>query len=184
MLKSPAQTSPGFTLVELIVAVSILTIISAASIPNFSTFIKSQNLVQAQESVKNGIRDAQNRAITGEDSTSVLCDGGTAVCTHWVVKLIKGGSTYAVGKSNGVGALACDALDTTDFVSDKFPGDVVINMAGLDNDACIFYEFLTADESDYNLECSGTAVQALKDGLSKYVVVNSSGLVMGANACP
>lgn len=176
---NPASKMSGFSLVELIVAVSILVIISAASIPNFSTFIKSQNLTQAQESIKSGIRDAQNRAITGEESNTPLCNSSN--CTHWVIKFINNGTTYQLGKTNGNAITDCsNNLDTSDYISDVFPGDVRINL-GTSSYACIFYEFLTADESDINL--TGDTVKVFHGNDSKCVLVNSSGLVMGA-ACP
>ncbi len=172
----------GFTLVELLIAVSILVIITAATIPNFNTFITSQNLLQAREEVKNGIRDAQNRAITGVDSNSTY--------TWWGIKFVNNGSTnatYQIGKTtctqascpNGPGVTECTTLSTIDVISSVLPGDATFAITT--SPSCIFYKMVSGDVSMVNLN-SGSKVRLVVGANCKDVQVNSSGMVKGAVA--
>ena len=61
----PNKTIRGFTLVELLVVVGIITIITGATIPAFSVYLKNQNLTQAKSQLKSDLRSVQNRALTG-----------------------------------------------------------------------------------------------------------------------
>ena len=65
MLDSARTNSSAFTLVELLIVIAVVGVLSAASIPVFSSFTNSQRLSQAAKDVKNDLRSAQNRAING-----------------------------------------------------------------------------------------------------------------------
>ncbi len=69
-MKKAAQRAgyEAFTMVELLIVVSIITIASAAAIPGFSGYIRSQNLKQSMERVKSDLRTAQIRAMSGSYS--------------------------------------------------------------------------------------------------------------------
>ena len=65
---SPAQFSnnnKGFIFIELLIVVSLITLISAATLPGFNSYIKSQNLKQAAEQVSSDLRTVQNKALGG-----------------------------------------------------------------------------------------------------------------------
>lgn len=67
----------AFTLVELLVVVSIITILSGILIPSFTSYIRSQNIKQAQQQIVSDMRTVQNKAITGTLSDTVI--GGNQV---------------------------------------------------------------------------------------------------------
>lgn len=55
----------GFTLVELLVVVVVITIITGIGVPSFSSYLNRQSIRQASEQVKDDLRTIQNRAIAG-----------------------------------------------------------------------------------------------------------------------
>ncbi|KKS31803.1 hypothetical protein A2380_01810 [candidate division WWE3 bacterium RIFOXYB1_FULL_43_24] len=71
-MKLPHPADKGFTLVELMIVVSILAIVSGIVIPSFSSYTRNQTLKQAQENLKSDLRSLQNRALTGTGSDSIL----------------------------------------------------------------------------------------------------------------
>ena len=58
-------TSAGLTFVELLIVVSIITVLSAAAIPGFNTYITNQNLKQSVEQIKSDLRTVQNNVLGG-----------------------------------------------------------------------------------------------------------------------
>lgn len=56
---------PAFTLVELMISISIIAILTAAAIPSFTDFSKSQTLTQNFKTLKSDLRIAQSRSISG-----------------------------------------------------------------------------------------------------------------------
>ena len=70
---SPAQFSnknKGFSFIELLIVVSLITLISGAALPGFNSYIKNQNLKQSAEQVSSDLRTVQNKALGGVLSSS------------------------------------------------------------------------------------------------------------------
>lgn len=57
------QYKKGFTLVEMIIAISIIGIMSAISVTTFSNFLKRDNLSSNASALANGIREARSRTL-------------------------------------------------------------------------------------------------------------------------
>ncbi len=134
----------GFTLVEILIAISILSVVSAITIPNFNAFINDQNLRQSQEALKNGLRDAQNRAISGVDSNTVCSAPNN--CNYWVLWFNDGDTSYRVSRvytalPNGA---TCNALSTTDVISEKLQGGGNLQTPS-NQRSCIFFRMINAD---------------------------------------
>ena len=72
MKVSARKRSPtlGFTLIELLIVIAIIGVLSAISIPSFSNFNNNQRLSQAAKQVKNDLRSAQNRALSGIEGSA------------------------------------------------------------------------------------------------------------------
>jgi type IV fimbrial biogenesis protein FimT len=57
-----AGSSRGFSLIELMVAVSVLAILTALALPNFSTWIRNSRVRAVTEALQSGVRLAQAEA--------------------------------------------------------------------------------------------------------------------------
>jgi len=89
MRKTALLYNAGFTMVELLVVVSIIAIMTGALIPSFSAYTRNQALRQAQEQIINDLFAVQNNAISGKKGNST-----TAPVTHWGLKLTANNSQY------------------------------------------------------------------------------------------
>lgn len=102
--------SAGFTLIELIVVVVIIITLTGLGIAGYNSFNQRQTLRQAAEEVKSNLRDAQNRALSGEKDCTI-CRGADLTCgtnddpvlNYWLFS-ITGATTYTI--SGSCGALA------------------------------------------------------------------------------
>ncbi len=87
-----AQSSQhGFTMLELLVVITILVLTTAATIPSFAGYIRNQGLKQAIENVRSDIRNVQNKALTGTSSDMLI--GGVPI-RYWAVKFSPNSTTY------------------------------------------------------------------------------------------
>lgn len=68
------KTASGFTLVELLVVITIMAIVGAYAFSNFGSFGEEQKLKSATQDIQSLIRQAQTNA-----STNVQCDGSWQV---------------------------------------------------------------------------------------------------------
>lgn len=101
LLTRPAATRPhrsvaGFTLVELLIAVSLMSVLMALAAPSFTTWIRNAQVRTVAEALQNGLRVAQAEAVrrnrqtvfflTANDpglSATAQADGA-----NWVVRWI------------------------------------------------------------------------------------------------
>ncbi len=91
-----AQPPPGFTLVELLIAVSLVAVLLVLAAPSFSTWIRNSQVRTVADTLQNGLRTAQAEAVRrnrqvvfyltsatpGLDATAVT-DG-----PNWVIRWI------------------------------------------------------------------------------------------------
>jgi prepilin-type N-terminal cleavage/methylation domain-containing protein len=97
------KLSHSFTLIELLMVVSIITILAGATIPSFTGYLKGQTLKNAKEQFKNDLRSIQNKSLTGSLSDQNIVGGGVnspgSPVRYWIVKFWFGQNyyrTYAV----------------------------------------------------------------------------------------
>jgi prepilin-type N-terminal cleavage/methylation domain-containing protein len=70
------RSQTGFTLIELIVSLTVITIIAGIILAGYAKFSQRQNLVAAGQNFKNILTDAQSRAQSSEVDCSI-CGGCT-----------------------------------------------------------------------------------------------------------
>lgn len=73
------STNFGFTLIELLVVIGITVLLVGGGIAAYNNFNQNQILSQAAATLKMDLRDAQNRALSGEKDCSV-CGGADGTC--------------------------------------------------------------------------------------------------------
>ena len=150
------KSARAFTLIELLIVVSIIIIMTATLVPSFDTYIKNQGLRQAQENIKSDLRTAQNKAMTG-----VGADLGVE---YWGIRFTNGNDEYEFFNSTTTGN--CTSLTASSF-SEKLPGNVVINTTST---FCVYFSMYTGNTSD-------TTIRVKEGSSCKRVEVNSAGLI-------
>lgn len=83
-------TTRGFTLIEILIVISILAILMAAAIPTFNSYNKNQILAQAVKTVRTDFRTAQNFSISGADGKVWGIHLSTASATYYIFKCFSG----------------------------------------------------------------------------------------------
>jgi type IV fimbrial biogenesis protein FimT len=79
--------SSGFTLIEILIALSIAALLLMLALPSFSTFLRNSEIRSTTESIANGLRVAQSEAVRRNKSVSFTLVGGGS-SPSWEVKQI------------------------------------------------------------------------------------------------
>jgi len=169
--------SNGFTLVEIIVVVSIIAIISGGIVPSFFRYIDNQNLKQAKEQLKSDLRTIQNRALTGALSDYVFYVGGKKEpVRYWAVYFQNDNGTYSVSitSRNSV----CPPSPSSNQATYNLPNNMKYYGGGVSK-LCLFFSIKNGDISKY----PSSAVDYIEikppgsSGSSERVYFNSAGLI-------
>ncbi len=168
-MQIPAH-SKGFTLVEILLVVSIIAVLSGFLIPGFSNYIENQNILQAQELFKSDLRTAQNKALTGVGSTS-------SSINYWGIKITDANAgVYYYFSSNGATSTDCNNVNvSTAQRSETLPGGVVVRNAA---NSCVFFSLDNGDATVTGNGGSTTFGLAYPDETACHgVEVNSVGMM-------
>lgn len=170
----------GFTLVELLIVVSIVTVITGFLLPSFNTYIDNQNTKQAQEQVQDDLRNVQNRAINGEDSIDALSPN------FWGIQFVSGQTQYTSFISVTADADACNNVSGRENrrVYSALPGGNQLYTS-----VCIFFSFANGDATIFpstaNIISVGPVSAASNE--CRQVQINTNGLIQAlpdtSNGC-
>lgn len=76
------RLSSGFTLIELLIVFSIMGILMGVGISSYAEFNQRQQIVQSAKRIKNQLRSAQGKALSGvKDCRDDACRGTGGTCT-------------------------------------------------------------------------------------------------------
>jgi prepilin-type N-terminal cleavage/methylation domain-containing protein len=187
-LKKPI-VSKSFTLVELLMVVSIISIITGATIPSFSNYIKNRTVLQAKDQLKNDLRTLQNKALANDSYDTTLTyvpDGGGSTTTgpakYWTVKFFNNTDYYKFyadwGYSNP--STHCGSLPTDNGADNRYRSTAYLPEGSLFNmgaDYCLYFGMTKAETtSSTSGQLSGTVSFTLSSQTST-VKWNYGGLV-------
>lgn len=91
--------SSGFTLIELMIAITIFALALSLGIPSYRTWVQNTQIRNAAESIGNGIQRARAEAV--KRNANVAFTLGTQ--SSWVVKVVNGGAVVD-SRSSGEGS--------------------------------------------------------------------------------
>lgn len=162
----------AFTLLELLISVSLIMILSAGIVPAFVSYLKSQNVRQAKMQVKNDLRLLQSNALTGSNSEELV---GGVKPNYWGVRFQVNQTSYSYFIS--VDAGCPPASSATKGQSELLSGSSKV----IGSDVCMFFSFGNADSPS-----QGTVTLSDSSGSKcASVTVNTNGLITSADiTCP
>jgi type IV fimbrial biogenesis protein FimT len=95
----------GFTIIELMVSVSVAAILAAIAVPAFRTFLQNDRLLTEQSSLVTSIDIARSEAIKQDASISICASSDQATCNGaawaqgWIIVPTAGGNPVQVSGS-------------------------------------------------------------------------------------
>ena len=169
-MKVSAPNTKGFTLIEMLIAVSLIALLSGILIPSFTRYSASQNLRQAREKLKSDLRTAQNNAMTGANSTTV---------DYWGIRFSPDSGTYALFRSTDTSD--CGTVDVVRTTMGALPNGTV-TLFSITGNQCIYFAESTGDASGQTAINVGYA----SSGDCIQVDVASNGLITSSDiqTCP
>lgn len=181
----------GFTLVELLLVITIMIIMAGSMIPSFSGYLRNQNLKQTQEKVKSDLRSVQNKALTGALYDRTVLVGGTPrTVTHWGVRFNNNSRRYDFFIAYATNAAQFNSECSNYLAADRFqnfeqlPEDMVFKSPS----GCLFFSFLNGGTSTSVTTSPVYFGYAASNasGSCRNLMFNTSGLVFNTNAgnCP
>lgn len=156
----------AFTLIELLIVVSIIAILSSTMIPSFNSYIKSQNLKQAREQIKSDLRSIQTNALT-----NAAPSGSSLVSPYWGLLFEAGSSSYYYFATSNSSSTVSDCVSSKNEEQKyNLPNNISISGSSV----CIIFEPSTGSRPGSSLP-----VVIKENTSSQYecININSEGLI-------
>ena len=153
------QTQNGFTLVEMLVTLSIVGILTAIAAPSFTSLIASQNIRISASMLQSSLLQARSEAIKRNTVVTVSPNGGQWA-SGWTVTVLSGGEVVS-SNNNSTQAVITAGTSTT------LPANVQYNNAGRPS---------VGGGSTFKLSSSATSdIRCLNVNLSGMPMITASG---------
>ena len=132
------KNSSGFTLIELLVVFSIMGILMSLGMSTYSEYNQRQQVVQSARTIKNQLRSAQGKALSGvKDCSDSMCGGDNGKCTTQSIPLDGWFVNFDLKQIYG----SCDGTKKFGNVSFDVSEDITINAYrnGVSTNWTVFY---------------------------------------------
>jgi type IV fimbrial biogenesis protein FimT len=97
VLNAPPKTIPsGFSLIELLLGVTIMIILTTIAVPSFQTWFQNSQIRNATESIANGLQRARAEAVARNTNVQFALGTGSA----WAVSVVSDGTLIDQRSSN------------------------------------------------------------------------------------
>ena len=143
------MSKKGFTLVEVLIAVGVLSVASFAFLPSYTGSLNEKKLQQSIDAVRDATATARNRALTEVGSPGV---GEAEKYKYSAVKFANGSGAYYQFRTDVATPGVCGGSGVppsgTNVVVDSaktLPNGLVARIAFNESPLCIFFEFKTAE---------------------------------------
>ena len=134
----------GFTLVEVLIAVGVMSVASFAFLPSFTGSLNDKKLQQAVDAVRDATATVGNRALTevgnpgASDATKYKYAG---------VKFTRNSGEYISFRSESATSTVCNNLGSNVVIDSTktLPNAVIARINENDSPLCVFFAFKTAE---------------------------------------
>ncbi|OGC38519.1 hypothetical protein A3K42_00825 [candidate division WWE3 bacterium RBG_13_37_7] len=140
-----ALYNKAFTLIELLISVSVIMILTGISIPSFTSYIRDQELKQALEQIKSDLRTIQNNALAGAGASETI---GGDTPEYWGVAFINDSGKdyyrYFISLNNS----GCNINDGANVAVKGNPVYLTENVSLINSGStCVYFDFENGDAS-------------------------------------
>lgn len=168
-IKSPHN---AFTLIELLIVISLIIMMTGVLLPGFSNYIDNQNTRQAAKFVQDYFRTVQNKALSGENILQQ--DGAGDTVLYWGVKADRDSGVLTEFVSVNNSSSCSQAPERLlESVSSKIPGNNLI----LSSSRCIYFDFKAADTTSVVGNTIIIGPEDATGNICRSIVVNTNGRI-------
>lgn len=164
----------GFSLIELLIVIAIFGLTVSLVTAAFITFDRNQKLRNAALQLKSDLRQAQNKALSGDKGSGSAVCPSTSTLGGWYIQISTDPSSGNNGKYTLVGDCRTGAADSS-FAAQTFllPGGVTVSTTNLGaiSNVAVFFQPLTSGVTFHNaglvppfFDSSGNLVNQLGAG--------------------
>lgn len=108
MLNAPIKPKlSGFSLIELLISIAIMTILLSLATPGFQTWLQNAQIRNAAESIQNGLQRARAEAVGRNTDVEFVLSAGSS----WVVQVAGGAVIESRSSNEGSKDVSLTALD-------------------------------------------------------------------------
>lgn len=169
------QVQKGFTLIELMVTITIVAVLLSVGIPAFSSVVNQQQLKGATETLASDLRRARSAAIAGGASSDVVMEFDVSDASDWTYTLANGSDLIVTRNSADFSNVISVTTSTGAFSDADADGNPDIRFSSV--------RAITHGGAGILTLTSGTASVELNRNVMGMVSICSNGDSLGYPAC-